>query len=251
MLKRQWDGLSEAIESWMRGSNGATRFYNGEKRRGTEGMAAARRSVMPRVLAGLMILTAVLMITFVAAATMVKSFSGGGKTRLTHVTAEQYAASEYRKARARCQLLAAAEREACIAEAHASEQRARAVTTVTQRDYMTTLRAQTDAAIDAGDRDRIIVEPACNIVARGQGSLCEIQIKPGMAGTNLIPAKMTAAQYAAANPIPMARTAVREARSVPVVPGASANPFQRSAESDVSANSSPSKVFQLAWSTRQ
>src|SRR5947208_1990056 len=107
MLNRQWNGLTEAIQSWTHGSSGATRFYNGEKRHGTEALAASRRSMMPRLLAGLMMLTAIMMLTFVAATTLVKSFSGRGHTRLTHVTAEQYAAAEYRKARARCQLLSA------------------------------------------------------------------------------------------------------------------------------------------------
>jgi hypothetical protein len=197
------------------------------------------------VFAGLLVLMAVVMLTFVAASALVKSFAGKNPTRLTVAMVEQQASSDYRKARVRCQQLAAAARDSCIAEAHAAEQRARAVMTVTQRDYMTTLRSQTDAAIDAGDRDAIIVEPACNVVARGQGSLCEIQSKPNLVGTNLIPATMTAAQYAAAFPLKS-----RMQRYVPLYTAHNVQPAERTAAVQLS-HPAPDRMFQLAWSTRQ
>ena len=249
MVKRHWNVLTGATERVLRGTRGATEFYNGEKRYGRDAHAAIAdggRSRTARLLAGLMIFTAIVMLTFVAASSVAGMFTGTGKTRLTHVTAEQLAAAEYRKARVRCQMLGAAAREACITEAHAAEQRARAVSTASRRDYVTSLRAQTDAAIDAGDRDRIIVEPACNIVARGQGSLCEIQVKPGAIGTNLIPAKMTAKQYAAANPLPPPKPR-HVAPPAPVAPQASLNPFARAENRE----DSMARILELAWSNRQ
>jgi len=250
MLKKQFDALTEAIDTWMNGRRGPNHFYNGEKRNPMRPSTVAidpRRSVMPRVLAGLLIATAILMLTFVAATTVVQGFAGKGKARFSNVSIEQVAAAEYKKARTHCQTLSANAREACIADAHAAEQRARAVSLARQRDYIAELRAHTDAAIDAGDRDRIIVEPACNLVARGQGSLCEIQVKPkalGGLGTNLIPARMTAAQFAEANPPRPARP-VYVSRPAPVE--TIRNPFERS---EVPAPQ-PARIFDLAWSSRQ
>ncbi|MEO7760613.1 MAG: hypothetical protein ABIS68_01740 [Casimicrobiaceae bacterium] len=79
------------------------------------------------------------------------------------------------------------------------------------RDYKALLRSVTDAGIDAGERDSIVVEPACNIVERSTGSLCEIQRRPdapgNLSGTNLVPVSMNAAQFAAAHPLRSAKSA--------------------------------------------
>ncbi|MBK7471527.1 MAG: hypothetical protein IPI73_13815 [Betaproteobacteria bacterium] len=93
----------------------------------------------------------------------------------------QQAAANYRQARAVCQSIGASARESCIADAHAEESRARAVATLAPRSQLAALRLQTEAAIDAGDRDSIVIEPACNVVTRGQVSTCEIQVRSGAA----------------------------------------------------------------------
>jgi len=250
LFRQKWVDLTEAIASWMQGNGDAGAAPDGSPSDAQRATAVAhpRDSMMPRVFAGLLLLTAVLMLTFVGAATLVKAFTGKNPTRLTLAMAEQHASSEYRKARVRCQLLSAAAREACIAEAHAAEERARAVALVggsQKRSYVSQLRAQTDAAIDAGDRDSIIVEPACNIVARGQGSLCEIQHKPNVMGTNLIPATMNAEQYATAFPLKS-----RMQRYVPVQSQSQYQPAERMAAVEPS-RPALDRIFQFAWSARQ
>jgi hypothetical protein len=249
LLKSKWDRLTGAIASWTHGSDGVDDFYNGDPHNQRENTAASRPhdSMMPKLLAGLLLLTAVLMLTFVAAGGIVKAFAGK-HPRLTPTMVEQIASTEYRKARVLCQRLSSAAREACIAEAHAAEQRARAVALVggkQQQDYVSTLRLQTDAMIDAGDRDAIIVEPACNIVARGQGSLCEIQTRPtalGGAGTNLIPATVTASQFAALNPLKPAR---------PIYRTDGVDRPQERANLNFPSRDPRDPMFQLAWSARQ
>jgi hypothetical protein len=248
LLKRKWVGLTEAIAAWMHGRGEAAAANRDGNARDIA--VAQPDSMLPRLFAGLLVLTAVLMLTFVAAAALVKGFAGKNPTRLTLAMAEQHASTEYRKARVRCQQLSAAARDACIAEAHAAEERARAVMLMggsKARSYVSQLRAQTEAAIDAGDRDSIIVEPACNVVARGQGSLCEIQAKPNVVGTNLIPASMNAAQYAAAFPLKS-----RMQRYVPVQTSSPQyfQPADRMAEVQTSRPATD-RMFQLAWSARQ
>jgi hypothetical protein len=249
LLKSKWDGLSGAVASWIHGGDGIDDFSNGDERNPQRSAALSRPNdaMMPKLLAGLLLVTAVLMLTFVAAAGIVKAFAGK-HPRLTHTMVEQIASNEYRKARIRCQRLDATAREACIAEAHAAEERARAVAMLggkQQQDYVSTLRSQTDAMIDAGDRDAIVVEPACNIVARGQGSLCEIQVRPpalGGAGTNLIPATMTATQYAALHPLKPARPIYRN--------DGGERPAER-ANLILPSREVRDPMFQLAWSARQ
>jgi hypothetical protein len=250
LLKQKWNGLTEAIAAWMYGEHRDAESGRDEHQVGTLAMVTAnpQDSTLPRVFAGLLVLMAVVMLTFVAASALVKSSAGKNPTRLTVAMVEQQASSDYRKARVRCQQLAAAARDSCIAEAHAAEERARAVAMMSgsqKRGYVSQLRAQTDAAIDAGDRDAIIVEPACNVVARGQGSLCEIQSKPNLVGTNLIPATMTAAQYAAAFPLKS-----RMQRYVPLYTAHNVQPAERTAAVQLS-HPAPDRMFQLAWSTRQ
>ena len=249
LLKRKWDNVTEAIAAWMNGTPEATLAQRFDLQDAQQAAAQARNSRLARFFAGLLVFTAVTMLTFVAAAALVKSNAGKNPTRLTLATAEQQASSDYRKARARCQQLSSTAREACIAEAHAAEQRSRAVALMggsKQKGYVSQLRAQTDAAIDAGDRDAIIVEPACNLVARGQGTLCEIQNKPNAVGTNLIPASMNAAQYAAAFPL--------KSRMQRYVPMQSSMQTPRPAERVAALQASspePDRYFQLAWSSRQ
>ena len=255
-LKARWNAWVSTVEGWLNG-NQRHAFYNGERRAQDQGTGAAgartaaappRESIAPRLLAGLMAVSAVVMLTFVAATAIVHNFSSKTVTRLTYAKVEQVAAAEYRKARAKCQQLSAGARDACIAEAHAAEERSRAVAAMTRNDYMKMLRAQTDAAIDAGDRDAIVVEPACNVVARGTGSLCEIQVKPNqltMPGTNLIPATFKSPQYASyIRPARMAPVQVRQEPPVPLRREAAPAPARYVA-------AQPDRMLELAWSSRQ
>lgn len=251
--KTHWDAWVATVDGWLNGYRHHA-FYNGDRRASGEPAEAVarapRESIAPRLLAALMLVSAVVMLMFVAASAIVNSFSARTVTRLTHAKVEQLAAAEYRKARSQCQQLSSAPREACIAEAHAAEDRARAVATMTRHDYIRTLRAQTDAAIDAGDRDAIVIEPACNVVARGQGSLCEIQVKPNqlaLPGTNLIPATVRSQQFAINAPPPGVapvhqRQQPHQVRLQPESPAPArfivvAQPERR--------------MMELAWSTRQ
>jgi len=260
-LKARWNALISGIDRWMHGNGGAARD-DARVLRNADGKAvayAARPNMAPRIFAGLLVLTAVVMIAFVAAASIVNALAKHG-IGMTRAMIEQHAAAEYRTSRVRCQKMTGAAREACIAEAHAAEERARAVGMLAKKDYVTALRSVTDAAIDAGDRDPIVVEPACNVVAHGQGSLCEIQVRPNAvgrpAGTNLIPAAAMAAQpFAGAQ---AAAGAIRAAR-----PRADLSPVLYGSMQQVPATIAPSpmqqghaqpaeeRIFELAWSSRQ
>jgi len=250
-LKARWNAWVATVDGWLNG-NRRDAFYNGEHRAQDDCSAAiakpARESIAPRLLAGLMAASAIVMLTFVAATAIVHNFSSKTVTRLTYAKVEQIAAAEYRKARAKCQQLSAGARDACVAEAHAAEERSRAVLAMTRNDYIKALRAQTDAAIDAGDRDAIVVEPACNVVARGTGSLCEIQVKPNqltMPGTNLIPATFKSPQYASyARPARLATVQVGQEPAVRL-----RREVQAPTRYLVAAQ--PDRVVELAWSSRQ
>lgn len=141
------------------------------------GEHAYRSGLHCQTLAGMLIASAVLGTTYLAAATLVDGAASQSQTRATRAMVLQQVAANYRQARAQCQMFGATGRESCIAEAHAEESRARAVAALAPRSQLAELRSQTDAAIDAGDNDSIVIEPACNVVTRGQVSTCEIQVR--------------------------------------------------------------------------
>jgi hypothetical protein len=142
-------------------------------------LANLLRGIMPWLAAGLAVMAAILLLTYATATRLVDDAASTVRVRANRAIAVQQVAVEYRKARARCQRLPVGAKETCIVEAHAAEDRARTVANLTPDSYLVSLRASTVAAIDAGDHDSIVVEPACNIVMRGNASLCEIQVKPG------------------------------------------------------------------------
>jgi hypothetical protein len=144
---------------------------------GSRTVHGRHRSVTPTSVAVLLSAMAVLAITYAAAATLVDGAASHTDARANHATALQHAALDYRRARAGCQRLAQDRRSACAVEAHADEDRARAMASLAPASHRSALRSRTDAGIDAGDRDSIIVEPACSIISRGQASVCEIQVK--------------------------------------------------------------------------
>lgn len=144
---------------------------------------AYRSGIHRQVMAGVLITSAILAATFLAAAALVDGAASHSQTRATRSMVLQQAAANYRQARAQCQLISVAQRDSCIAEAHAEEGRARAVAALAPHSQLAALRVQTDAGIDAGDNDGIVIEPACSVVTRGQVSTCEIQVRSGAAGT--------------------------------------------------------------------
>ena len=137
---------------------------------------------LPRTLGSLFIASTVLAITYSIAATLVNGATRDGYARANHTVALQLAATNYRLARAECQRVSEYDRSACISEAHAAEDRARAVARLAPQSLASDIRSRTVAAMDAGERDSIIIEPACSVVSRGQASVCEIQVKSSAAG---------------------------------------------------------------------
>jgi hypothetical protein len=174
-------------------------------------------SIIRKILGGLLITTAILAITYSAAATLVDGAASRTHARTNHAIALQQAAVNYRHARAQCQRFPEGRRDTCIAEAHAEEDRGRTMASLAPHSHVAALRSQTDAAIDAGDRDSIVVEPACIIVARGQASICEIQVKPNPANA--------LAEAATERPLLRARTNIKAGESRQLMqPRANAQP---------------------------
>lgn len=176
-----WHYLSAAHASWGKPIGGRSSVVAAGRMQARMRSYAAHawpRRIIPRMLGGLLITMAILAILYSVAVALVNGAVWHSSARTNHGTASQHAAAIYRHARAQCQRVPATRMDACIAEAHAEESRARVVASLpVPRGHIAALRSQTDAAIDAGDRDHIIIEPACNVVSRGQAGICEIQVK--------------------------------------------------------------------------
>ncbi|MBK8738907.1 MAG: hypothetical protein IPM02_04855 [Betaproteobacteria bacterium] len=185
MFEDQWRqfrrAVDDVLERYTAAHAGAV--AGSRVRAGLRSLAeqACRRGLHRQALAGVMITSAILGATYIAAATLVDGAASHSQARAARSMVLQLAAANYRQARAECQLVDGAGRESCIAEAHAEESRARAMATLAPHSQLAALRLRTDAAIDAGDNDSIVIEPACNVVMRGQVSTCEIQVRSGAA----------------------------------------------------------------------
>ena len=130
-----------------------------------------------RLVAGVLTALAVLALTYSAASALVSGAADSGSARGDFAMALQAASANYRKARAECLALPVERRDACIAEAHADEARARSTAFGAPRKVLASLRAQNaDMLTDAARHDSIVIEPACNVVLRGNAGVCEIQI---------------------------------------------------------------------------
>jgi hypothetical protein len=179
---QQYQGVAHALWDPAAGTrSGVDAGSPVQFRTGSLAETVRQSRIIPKILGGLLILTVILAATYLAAATLVEGAASHSQTRAQRSMVLQQAAANYRLARAQCQSVSADNRGACITEAHAEEDRARAVAPLAPRNQVAALRFQTDAAIDAGDHDSIVVEPACNVVARGQASVCEIQVKSNTA----------------------------------------------------------------------
>ena len=140
------------------------------------GAGTDHRRLTPKVMGALMIGFGILALTYGAAATLASGAASHTTARGQYLAALQQASAEYRRARADCLRLPFAGRDACIADAHATEDRARAIAALSPPSFLASLRSRTNHAIDAGDHDSIVIEPACSVVSRGQAGVCEIQV---------------------------------------------------------------------------
>ena len=119
------------------------------------------------------------------------------------MTVLQAASAQYRLARAGCLALPFDRRDPCVADAHADETKMRNAASSAPRKLLSQLRHKsTNLLLAAGVQDSIVIEPACNVVARGSASVCEIQIRgakpdsPDLASIRRPQASATTQQFA-------------------------------------------------------
>ncbi len=223
--------------------------------------AATRRSAalpwrgrrLPRAVSALLLLTAVIMVTYAAASALVDGDGALSFTRVSKAMGDAYAAAEYRKARIACQQNSGDARDYCIAQAHAEEQRARAFAATRRGSEIAFARASEEAR-DLGGPHSIIVDPACNLIARGRSNLCEIQVgnpaSAGLQATNLIPPSMRL-NLAAVNNRSRgnAKSAAPDQAAAPMMVAArSQSQSQRPRQIQVRTQD---HIFDMAWSSRQ
>ena len=178
-INTKWREVRTAAHSaWQRATGSHDRGNSEETQSLSSGADAVpgHHSVVPRITGGVLIALGIVGLTYAGAATLVSGAASHSNARNAYAMALQQASADYRRARAECMRGAIAARDACIADAHAAEDRARAVAALSPPSYFASLRTRTDAAIDAGDRDDIVIEPACMVVSRGQAGVCEIQV---------------------------------------------------------------------------
>jgi len=121
---------------------------------------------VPNSTSGFLIIAAVLTLTFAAGITLQPGW--GSPVALD---------AGSRVTDARCPQSASNSRSACPSNAPGTDAWAHAVVNSSGGE-LGGLRARTDAGIDAGDKDGIVIEPACNVVARGSRSVCEARSRP-------------------------------------------------------------------------
>ena len=176
-INTKWREVRTAAHSaWHRATGAHDRTHRDETQSSGAVAVPGHHSVMPRITGGVLIALGIVGLTYAGAATLVSGAASHSNARNAYAMALQQASADYRRARGECIRGSIAARDACIADAHAAEDRARAVAALSPPSYFVSLRSRTDAAIDAGDRDGIVIEPACMVVSRGQAGVCEIQV---------------------------------------------------------------------------
>ena len=131
-----------------------------------------------KLLGGATAAIAVLALTYSAATAFVTGAAGSSAARSDYLAVLQAASAEYRRARAECLALAFERRDPCIAEAHATEGKMRAAATTAPRKQLSQMRQTSDQLLLAArGLDSIVIEPACNVVARGNANVCDIQVR--------------------------------------------------------------------------
>ena len=136
------------------------------------------RQLHRKVIGGVTAAIAVLALTYSAASALVTGAASSSAARSDYATVMQAASAEYRRARAECLALPFERRDPCIAEAHVNESKMRAAAATAPRKQLSQMRQKSDQLLLAAQGlDNIVIEPACNVVARGSASVCEIQVK--------------------------------------------------------------------------
>ena len=131
-----------------------------------------------KMLGGVIAALAVLALTYSAASALVSGAASSSSARNDYAMVLQAASANYRRARVECLAQSPDRRDVCIAEAHVVETRIRNVALLAPRKQLAALRQQTGDIQDGAEaHDSIVIEPACNVVVRGGGSVCEIQVK--------------------------------------------------------------------------
>lgn len=131
-----------------------------------------------KLVGGTVAVIGVLALTYSAASALVDDAAHSGAARGDYLTVLQAASAQYRLARAGCLALPFERRDSCIAGAHADEAKLRTAASSAPRKLLSQLRHKsTNSMLAAVAGDSIVIEPACNIVAGGNVSVCEIQIR--------------------------------------------------------------------------
>ena len=183
------------------------------------------RHLHRKVIGGVTAAIAVLALTYSAASALVTGAAGSSAARSDYATVMQAASAEYRRARAECLALPFERRDPCIAEAHANESKMRAAATTAPRKQLSQMRQKSDQLLLAAQGlDNIVIEPACNVVARGSASVCEIQVKgstvegpealAALSTTRTATAAIAAPSVAGAPSVAVAVRSVRDTRPV-------------------------------------
>ena len=187
-----------------------------------------------KVIGGATAAIAVLALTYSAASALVSGATGSSAARSDYVTVMQAAAAEYRRARTDCLALPFERRDPCVADAHSNESKLRSAATSAPRKQLSEMRQKSDQVLLAAQRlDSAVLEPACNVVARGSASVCDIQVKgsrvegpEALASTRNVPAAMLPpAPVAAVSIVPIAAVSI-----VPAVARGERNARQPSAQ---------------------
>ena len=183
MIARVIDGVwRENLESarrlWARATRSEGRAENSLQQLSPRERGATAKRLHRKIVGGTVAVIGVLALTYSAASALVSGAANSGAARSDYMTVLQAASAQYRLARAECLERPFDRRDACVAEAHADEAKMRNAASSAPRKQLSQLRHKSDQLLlAAAGQDSIVIEPACNVVARGSASVCEIQVR--------------------------------------------------------------------------
>lgn len=187
MIAKMIDGVwRENVESaqrmWRRitqcKQNGVAMASSTTQRRSTLSSRTSDKPFNRKLVGGTVAVIGVLALTYSAASALVDGAAHSGAARSDYMTVLQAASAQYRLARAGCLALPFDRRDPCVADAHADETKMRNAASSAPRKLLSQLRHKsTNLLLAAGVQDSIVIEPACNVVARGSANVCAIQIR--------------------------------------------------------------------------
>ena len=174
--QRAWQRLKTARSTAANTAMSAT--AGGTSNRYTPEPPKLQTRLHRRIIGGATAAIAVLALTYSAASALVSGATGSSAARSDYATVISAASAEYRRARAECLALPFERRDSCVADAHTNESKLRTAATSAPRQQLSQMRQKSDQMLLAAQGlDNIVLEPACNVVARGNASVCEIQVK--------------------------------------------------------------------------